>query len=63
MSNKTQIVSLTNLNNFFYKSSTDCSITKVTDRMVKQEQHKKYLEIYKKNFEEELDGTIKIDRD
>lgn len=30
---------------------------------VKNEDHKKYKELYKKHFDKELDGTIKIDRD
>lgn len=30
---------------------------------VKKEDHKKYKELYKKHFDKEIDGTIKIDRD
>ena len=37
--------------------------TKINDVEVKKEDHKKYKELYKKQFDKELDGTIKIDRD
>jgi chromosome segregation ATPase len=46
-----------------YDLEMNSSITKVNDRIVKQEQHKKYLEIYKKHFGKEIDGTININRD
>ena len=38
-------------------------ITKVNDRIVKQEQHEKYIEIYKRHFDKNVDGTIKINRE
>jgi len=46
-----------------YDLEMNSSITKVNDRIVKQEEHKKYLEFYKKHFDKEIDGTIKINRD
>lgn len=45
-----------------YDLEMNSTITKVNDRVVKQEQHKKYLEIYKKHFDKDIDGTIKINR-
>jgi hypothetical protein len=33
--------------------------TKVNDKEVKNEDHKKYKELYKKHFDKEIDGTIK----
>lgn len=46
-----------------YDLEMNSTITKVNDRVVKQEHHKKYLEIYKKNFDKNIDGTIKINRE
>jgi len=46
-----------------YDLEMNSTITKVNDRVVKQEDHKKYLDIYKKHFDKEIDGTIKINRD
>ncbi|HRN27836.1 MAG TPA: hypothetical protein PLH53_03035 [Ignavibacteriaceae bacterium] len=37
--------------------------TKVNDVEVKNEDHKKYKELYKKYFDKEIDGTIKIKRE
>ena len=45
-----------------YDLEMNSTITKVNDRVVKQEQHKKYLEVYKKHFDKDIDGTIKINR-
>jgi len=45
-----------------YDLEMNSTITKVNDRVVKQEQHKIYLEIYKKHFDKDIDGTIKINR-
>lgn len=52
-----------NSNDEEYDLEMNSAITKVNDRVVKQEQHKKYLEIYKKHFDKNIDGTIKINRD
>ena len=46
-----------------YDLEMNSTITKVNDRVVKQAQHKKYLEIYRKHFDKDIDGTIKINRD
>jgi len=46
-----------------YDLEMNSVITKVNDRVVKQEHHKKYLEIYKRHFDKNIDGTIKINRD
>ena len=46
-----------------YDLEMNSTITKVNDRVVKQEHHKKYLELYKKHFDKNIDGTIKINRD
>ena len=46
-----------------YNLEMNSTITKVNDRVVKQEQHKKYLEIYKKHFDKDIDGKIKINRE
>jgi chromosome segregation ATPase len=46
-----------------YDLEMNSTTTKVNDRVVKQEKHKKYLDIYKRHFEKEIDGTIKINRD
>ena len=46
-----------------YDLEMNSAITKVNDRVVKQEHHKKYLELYKKHFDKNIDGTIKINRD
>jgi chromosome segregation ATPase len=46
-----------------YDLEMNSSITKVNDRIVKQEEHKKYLGLYKKHFDKNIDGTIKINRD
>lgn len=45
-----------------YDLEMNSTITKVNDRVVKQEHHKKYLELYKKHFDKDIDGTIKINR-
>ena len=37
--------------------------TLINNIAVKKEDHEKYKELYKKHFDKELDGTIKIDRD
>lgn len=37
--------------------------TNVNDKPVKFEDHKKYLELYKRHFDKEIEGTIKINRD
>lgn len=37
--------------------------TLINDLTVKSEHHKKYLELYKRHFDKELEGTIKINRD
>ncbi len=46
-----------------YDLEMNSVITKVNDRVVKQEHHKKYLDIYKKHFDKEPDGTLKISKD
>ena len=46
-----------------YDLEMNSALTKVNDRVVKQEHHKKYLELYKKHFDKNIDGTIKINRD
>ena len=54
-----------------YLNSTedDCDLeisadnTKVNDVEVKNEDHKKYKDLYKKHFDKEIDGTIKINRE
>ena len=45
-----------------YDLEMNSAITKVNDKVVKQEHHKKYLELYKKHFDKNIDGTIKINR-
>jgi chromosome segregation ATPase len=52
-----------NTDNEEYDLEMNSAITKVNDRVVKQEHHKKYLELYKKHFDKNIDGTIKINRD
>lgn len=52
-----------NADNKEYDLEMSSAITKVNDRVVKQEHHKKYLELYKKHFDKNIDGTIKINRD
>jgi len=37
--------------------------TKIKDSRVKNEDHKKYIELYKRHFDKEIEGTIKIKRD
>ncbi len=37
--------------------------TKINDTLAKNEDHKKYLELYKRHFDKEIDGTIKINKD
>jgi len=46
-----------------YDLEMNSVITKVNDRVVKQGHHKKYLELYKKHFDKNIDVTIKINRD
>ena len=41
----------------------DKDYTKVNDVNVKAEDHTKYKELYKRHFDKEIDGTIKINRD
>lgn len=52
-----------NSENEEYDLEMNSAITKINDRVVNQEQHKKYLEIYRKHFFKDIDGTIKIKRD
>lgn len=52
-----------NSENEEYDLEMNSVITKVNDSVVNQEHHKKYLDIYKRHFEKEIDGTIKINRD
>ncbi len=46
-----------------YDLEISANSTKVNDLEVKNEDHKKYKELYKKHFDKEIDGTIKIKRD
>ena len=46
-----------------YDFKMNSALTKVNDRVIKQEHHKKYLELYKKHFDKNIDGTIKINKD
>ena len=41
----------------------DKDYTKINDVNVKAEDHTKYKELYKRHFDKEIDGTIKINRD
>ena len=41
----------------------DKDYTKINDVKVKSEDHPKYKELYKRHFDKEIDGTIKIQRD
>ena len=46
-----------------YDLEISADYTKINDVGVKKEDHKKYKELYKKHFDKEIDGTIKIKRD
>jgi len=46
-----------------YNLEMNESGTKVNDNDVKIDHHKKYKELYKKHFDKEIDGTIKINKD
>jgi chromosome segregation ATPase len=46
-----------------YDLEMSAANTKVNDINVKEADHKKYKELYKKYFDKEIDGTIKINRD
>ena len=41
----------------------DKDYTKINDVKVKTEDHTKYIELYKRHFDKEIDGTIKINKD